>query len=126
MREIKLHAKTANGSSILGRYAENWVFKVSKAFESLSAFPTAGLPSLAMKTGSYPELITHKETGFLFEQENAMELAGHLVRLVKNQRLRNDISVRALQRARVFNIKAYADKVFECYRTLLDENSVSN
>jgi len=83
----------------------------------------AGLPCVATRAGGIPEVITNGENGLLFEKENEDELSGHLVRLVQNQRLRKSIAMRASQRARAFSIEAYVDKLFECYKTLLSNNS---
>jgi glycosyltransferase involved in cell wall biosynthesis len=83
----------------------------------------SGLPCLGSRVGGVPEVINHEENGLLFERESVRELAGHLVRLIEDQSLRTRIASQASIRARMFSMKAYVDKVFECYNTLLGNHT---
>lgn len=79
----------------------------------------AALPSVAARTGGIPELVRHGDTGLLFEAGNVEELASHVVKLIEDQSFRARIASQASIRARMFNMTAYADRVFGCYTSLL-------
>ncbi len=59
-----------------------------------------GLATVASRTGGTPEIIG--DAGFLFERDNAGELAAHLERLVCDAPLRSEYGRRARQRAAEF------------------------
>ena len=80
----------------------------------------AGLPCVAARVGGIPEVINHRENGLLFERESVEELTGHLVRLIEDRSLRTKIASQASNRATAFSIQAYVDKVFECYKYMID------
>jgi glycosyltransferase involved in cell wall biosynthesis len=79
----------------------------------------AGLPCVAARVGGIPEVMNHGKGGLLYEREGVDALARHLVRLIEDQTLRMEIASQASNRARVFSMRAYVDKVFECYADLL-------
>jgi len=80
----------------------------------------ARLPCVAARVGGVPEVIHHKENGLLFERESVEELADHMERLIEDRSLRTKIATQATERARTFNTQIYVDKIFECYRSLLN------
>jgi glycosyltransferase involved in cell wall biosynthesis len=57
----------------------------------------AGKPVIASAVGGIPEMIAHGQTGLLFANEDARELAGHLQMLARNPALRQQIGIRAQQ-----------------------------
>jgi len=83
----------------------------------------AGLPCVATKVGGIPEVINHRKNGLLFERDNVEELAGHLIRLIKDQPLRTKIALQASCRAREFGMPVYVDKIFQCYKVLIDNST---
>jgi len=83
----------------------------------------SGLPCIAAKVGGIPEVINHGKDGLLFERENAEELSGHLTRLIEDKPLRTRIALQATHTSKAFSMKAYVDKIIDCYMTLLQKNS---
>jgi len=77
----------------------------------------AGMPVLATDLGGTSEFVKHEENGLLFGLEDARDLAGQLLRLVKEPgllaRLRDGIGA-------VKSIGEYADEMEELYDTLLN------
>ena len=61
----------------------------------------SGLATVASKTGGSPEIVA--DAGFLFERENARDLADKLLPLIENPALRQDYGRRARQRALDFS-----------------------
>ncbi|MEE8403346.1 MAG: glycosyltransferase family 4 protein [Candidatus Hydrothermarchaeaceae archaeon] len=68
----------------------------------LDELPTAVLESMAMEkavisfdTGGIPEIITHREDGFLVERENYDKFREHTIQLFKDEKLRQKIEKNA-------------------------------
>jgi len=55
----------------------------------------SGLPVVASGSGALPEFITHERTGLLFTPGDPVTLAGALVRLAQNPRLRSGLGLSA-------------------------------
>lgn len=60
-----------------------------------------GLATVASNTGGTPEIVG--DAGFLFERDNVQELADHLEKLVSDEALRQEYSLRARERALFFS-----------------------
>jgi len=88
--------------------------------EALLEAMASGLPCVATRVGGIPEVISDGKDGLLFERENVEELATHLIRLIEDQPLRTRIASQGSTRVRAFSLEAYVNKVFECYRSLLE------
>jgi len=80
----------------------------------------AGLPCVAARVGGIPEILTDGEDGVLFERESVQELAEHLAVLIVDESLRTRLASRALRRAEAFKMETYVERVFDCYRSLLN------
>jgi glycosyltransferase involved in cell wall biosynthesis len=82
----------------------------------------SGLTVIASDTGANPELIKHRDTGFLFEYPNEHALASIIEYLVENrevieltgQKARRD----ALDR---FTLKECAERVYSIYERMIDK-----
>ncbi len=59
----------------------------------------SGLPVVAADAGAVPELVESGVDGFLFPPGDAAALAGCLEKLISSGTLRNDLSIRALEKA---------------------------
>jgi len=59
----------------------------------------AGLPVVASRMGGLPELIEDGENGYLFDPDSAEELAGAILKLAKDAKLRSQMGAKGRQRA---------------------------
>jgi len=73
-----------------------------------------GLATIASRTGGTPELVV--DAGFLFDRDDAGQLAGHLRRLISDASLRGDYAARALSRAQEFTWDKSWQKLFHTVR----------
>ncbi len=83
-----------------------------------------GLPVIGTSIGGTPETVIDGETGLLVPPNNHVALAEAIVKLVSNDGLRNEMSRKAMTRARsLYSIEIYAESVMKCYDELLDKKS---
>ncbi len=75
----------------------------------------SGLPCIAAAVGGIPETITHEVNGFLFERENAGQLADCLKRMLSNTDLRHRFGEAAREAASAFGLDAYVEAIFGMY-----------
>lgn len=73
----------------------------------------SGLATVASRTGGTPEIVA--DAGFLFERDNAEDLASYLEPLILDQTLRRDYARRARVRAEHFTW----DRAWDAYRPLI-------
>lgn len=77
------------------------------------------LPVIAAKTGAIPEVIVHKETGFLFSRGNVQELTDRLHQLISDETLRAQLGRQARVRAKTFSWATTTEQLVSLYaRTL--------
>ena len=81
----------------------------------------SGLPCIASNVGGVPEVITHGRDGLLFQRENSLELADLLIKLLGDKMLQKKLAYDASLHARDFSMDRYVDKLFNIYRSLLEE-----
>lgn len=85
-----------------------------------------GAPVVAGASGAMPELITHRETGLLYELGNPESLAENVRILLQSPGLNNNISQKAKNRVREdFNLEKYSNGVFDVMTTSLKPGSRS-
>lgn len=77
------------------------VLPYTKASQSgvLALAYTMGVPVVASKVGSIPEIVDHGKTGFLFEAGNVTEMSSYVYALMSNPELRDKFSKNARQKA---------------------------
>jgi glycosyltransferase involved in cell wall biosynthesis len=68
----------------------------------------AGIPVVAARAGSLPELIIPEETGWLFEPGNAEDLAAEIIVALQDKRHRQQV----VRKARKYSLQAFAPKRF--------------
>jgi glycosyltransferase involved in cell wall biosynthesis len=74
----------------------------------------SGVPVVATRTGGTPELIADGTTGFLVDRERPDQIAGCILRLISDPRLRERMGCAGRQRAEeLFNAKKNARVVEE-------------
>ncbi len=73
----------------------------------------SGLATVASRTGGTPEIVA--DAGFLFERDNAEELAAHLEQLIGDDALRRDYARRARVRSEFFTW----DRAWAAFRPLI-------
>lgn len=79
-----------------------------------------GKPVVASRMGGIPELVVDGETGVLFEPGNAVELQGHISRLMDDPSLRARMGAAGRIRAeRQFSIEKHNADLTDTYRSLV-------
>lgn len=78
----------------------------------------AGLPCVGAAVGGIPELITDGANGFLFPREDVDRLARHLIALLSDRSLRDQLGQRAQQESARFDMAQYVDSIVDLYGTL--------
>jgi glycosyltransferase involved in cell wall biosynthesis len=80
----------------------------------------SGRPVVATRVGSLPEVVSARETGLLVAPGAVDELAGALLELAEDERLRGELGTRAAQRARTaFSVEAMVERTLAVYRRAL-------
>src|SRR3989338_1289592 len=75
----------------------------------------SGLPVVVTNSGGMPELIG--DTGRIYPQGNYRELAGHLLEIFSDDKLRETVAVKSRQRAEeMFDNKKNSLKIFEVFK----------
>lgn len=88
---------------------------------SLMEAMACGCAPVASRAGGNPELVTHEQTGLLFEPSDASGLAAQLGRLAADPALRARVATAASERIRTqFSIQAAARQMSEIYRGFLE------
>jgi len=85
---------------------------------SLMEAMACGCCAIASRVGGNPELVSHRQTGLLFEPGNARDLADQLLAAVEDSTLREDLS-RAGFIAANFSIPAAIGRLQRLYQSLL-------
>jgi len=82
-----------------------------------------GLPIVASNMGGNPELITHQETGLLFNVHDLSEFVNQLLRLINNPKLRAQYGKNARERAvRDFSLQTMIEAYSEFYKEAVGKN----
>jgi glycosyltransferase involved in cell wall biosynthesis len=80
----------------------------------------SGRPVVATRVGSLPEVVRARETGLLVSPGAVDELASALLELAGDERLRNELGARAMQRARsVFSVESMVERTLAVYERAL-------
>ncbi len=75
---------------------------------------------IALDQGGTPEIVEHGKTGLLSPQDDVQQLAEHILTLIKNPKLRNQMGEYGRKRAeQYFNPQRMADNVEQIYRLIL-------
>jgi glycosyltransferase involved in cell wall biosynthesis len=79
----------------------------------------SGLPCIATDAGGIPEVITNSVNGFLFQRENANELAEKMLTVLSNPDLKAKFIETGLQGLDKYTIETYVNNTFSHYQDLL-------
>ena len=110
--EVALFMRRA-GVLVLASAQENSPMVIAEAMAS-------GLPVVASRVGGVPVMVDNERDGLLFESGDVHGAAGAVIRLLKDQRLRGDLSRNGRRKAEtMFSPDIVAKKTVELYRTLL-------
>ena len=91
---------------------------------SLIEAMAAGLPSVGSTAGGIPEVITHGESGLLFEKGDANRLAECLDRLMRDKQLRQKLAAGGRQKAEAdFAVEDYVRRLYAEYEALLQPSA---
>jgi glycosyltransferase involved in cell wall biosynthesis len=99
---------------IYGLFQKADVFVLNTSFESFSFLAVeamdAGIPVIAGRTGSIPEIIRDGVDGILIEPDNTTEIKEAIERVSAQRELRSSLVASAKERARKFSITRTADE----------------
>ncbi len=84
------------------------------------------LPVVALRSGGAPEIVEHGTNGLLSEVGDLEMLSEHLLSLLRNSRLREEMGVAGRDRVeRFFRSQRMASDAAQVYRSLVDSDSTS-
>jgi glycosyltransferase involved in cell wall biosynthesis len=78
-----------------------------------------GRPVAATRAGGIPEVIVDGECGVLVDVENPIALGGAIVRLIRDDDLRERLGTTAITRANEFSVARMADRTIAVYESVL-------
>lgn len=108
------------------KYQEADLFLSLTAYEpfgiSFVEAAAAGLPVVAPKIGGIPEVVEDGQTGFLYEAENWQMAAKKIKQLINDKRLYNQMSQRAKEKAKKFDLSENLKKVMAFYKAVSHSN----
>jgi L-malate glycosyltransferase len=84
----------------------------------LDAF-AAGIPVVSTNAGGIPEMVEHNKTGLLADVKDSKTLAEHVLSLLNNESLRNDLVNNAREKVKFFSKQIMAEKTFGYYEEIL-------
>lgn len=79
---------------------------------------SAGVPVVATNVGGIPEIIENEKNGLLVEKEDAAALAGAIVRVLEDEKLRNKLILEGRKTAEKFSWTRMADEIDSLYREI--------
>jgi glycosyltransferase involved in cell wall biosynthesis len=85
----------------------------------------AGAPVVCSRIPALQELVGAEERGYSFESGNAMELAGQLLRLLRDSALRGKLGSRAREFARRFTWENASARLEDLYFEILNRRQES-
>src|SRR5207237_278153 len=77
------------------------------------------LPVAATRAGGIPEVIVDGQSGILADIENPVALGDAIVRLIRNDDLRQRVRANAKNRANEFSVERMADRTIAVYESVL-------
>lgn len=80
-----------------------------------------GLPVVGTMAGGIPEMIEPEINGLLVPAKNPQALAQAILRILKNQILREKLALNARSSVQKFSVEQMVQKHLALYRSLLDE-----
>lgn len=99
----------------------NVISSISETFPySVTEAARAGIPTVSTRVGGVPKLITHGETGMLFEPGDGAALGDHLISLYGDKKLREALGKAVYEKAlREFSTESTCRRQLEIYETIL-------
>ncbi len=79
----------------------------------------SGLPIVATKVGGIPEVVEDTVNGFLVDPKNPEQIAEKVLLLLKNEKLRQNISENNKRKAQKYSLKNKASKLLKIYSICL-------
>ena len=82
-----------------------------------------GKPVIASNVAGIPDVVEDGEMGFLFESENVEDLANKIIKLLKDEKLRNKMGELSRERAKEYGWDKIAKRIVEIYREILSKRT---
>ena len=91
------------------------------SFSVLEAM-ACGVSVIATRVGGIPEIITSNKDGILVQPYSCVELANAMISLIKNESLRKELGLAAIDRIKQnFSLAVTAKKTFEAYEEVINK-----
>jgi len=104
---------------VLQKMSESEVFVCPSLAEGLgNVFIEAqacGVTPIGTRVGGIPDIIRHEENGLLIEPKNSSQIADSIIRLLKNDALRNKLRSKGLETSRKFEWQGILEKIEGIY-----------
>lgn len=114
------------GKKLIKEYSESQIFVLPSHDESnpfvLIEAMAAGIPIVATAVGGIPYLINEGENGFLVKDNDVEDMAGRMMHLLNQRDVRNGISIRNKERAKLFLWSHIASQTVELYKKIINNN----
>jgi glycosyltransferase involved in cell wall biosynthesis len=78
----------------------------------------AGLPIVSVKALGIPELVKHKQNGFLAEPDNTQEISKYLEQLINDPKQRKKMSEKSLQMIKKHSLENVAKQLIKAYKSV--------
>lgn len=78
----------------------------------------SGLPVISVKALGIPELVKHKQNGFLAEPDNKQEIGKYLEKLIADSKLREKMSQKSLQFIKKHSLDNIAKQLIKTYKSV--------
>ena len=81
----------------------------------------SGLPIVVVDKGALHELAS-KDNGFVFQAKNSKEMANYIVKILKDDKLKNKMGKKSLELIKDHTLESIAKKFEEVYKKVLNQN----
>lgn len=80
---------------------------------------SVGRPVIASNVGGIPEWLINGETGYLVQPASPEDIADKVIRLLKNPKLLQSMSLKAREQSKNFNIETHAKTIVQLYKKII-------
>jgi len=112
-----------NRDTLLKYYQKASIFMLPSYYESMPCVlleaMACGLPIIATSIGGTPEFVLNGKTGFLVPMQDPKALASVVLKLLRNNDLREEIGKSSRERVeRYYSLDTMTEKVLNCYKSI--------
>ncbi len=83
----------------------------------------SGLPIIGVKKHGLTDLIDNSVNGYLLDPKNIKLLSKYIIKLIKNQKLREKLGKNSRRKAKDYDIQKTASKTFDLYKSIIQKKT---